>query len=373
MEHLMHRTLTSSFCFFLCLLLAVPAYGQADKPLDTDGLDTELGLRLQIYWIGEENFADKNARLAVQPGASANVDITVPGVEVKADAVFQDDQAITEKKDEKITGEYIAEWSGWINVLETGRYRFGFNTQAEVTLNIGDYAIDPDTLAVALNKGWYPLSLIQIVNEDMDKKIALTWTKDSGKHAAIPTEQLLAPKFYFRPTQSGTKELLKKGARPGLGKKLVSVHPGYKLTNIRPNEMEMPVGGLGMLSDGRLVVARFDARSLKAPSPTQEPNGELWLISNPDSDDPSKITGEKIATDMYEPSGVYVIDDAIYVSQRSELSKFTFNTTTKAWDKSVVATGWDTNDFHQISAGLPWIAGPTADHPGFFYMSRGAG
>ncbi|MEO0476098.1 MAG: hypothetical protein AAF085_09055 [Planctomycetota bacterium] len=340
------------------------------QDLDTDGLDTEPGLRLQVYWIGK-NFNDKNARLAAQPSASANVDLTVPGIEVKADAVFQDNQSITEKKDEKITREYIAEWSGWINIPESAKYTFDLNTKAQVTFSIGDRSIGDS--AVSLIEGWYPLSLIQVVREDTHKPIALTWAKGTGTPAAIPPRLLLAPKFYFRPTQDGIKSLLRKGSRPGLGKKLISVHPGYQLTNIRPNEMKMPVGGLGMLSDGRLVVARFNARSLKAPSPTTDPNGELWLISNPDSDDPNKVTGEKIADNMFEPSGVYVINDEIFVSQRSELSKFTYNASTKQWDKEAIASGWDTNDFHQISAGLPWIPGPTADHPGFFYMSRGAG
>ncbi|MEM9345109.1 MAG: hypothetical protein AAGB26_00700 [Planctomycetota bacterium] len=356
----------------VCLVVAVfslfPAAAQQD--LDTDGLDTEPGLRLQVYWIGD-NFNTKDVRLAVQPSASANVDVTVPGIEVKQDAVFQDDQAITEKKDEKITGQYIAEWSGWINIPNSRRYTFELNTQAKVIFSIGGTSIGRES--VMLEKGWHLLSLVQVVKEAADKPIALKWAAGGEPYSAVLTDSLLAPKFYFRPTQNGIKELLRKGARPGLGKKLVSVHPGYQLTNIRPNEMQMPVGGLGMLSDGRLVVARFNARTLKAPSPTADPNGELWLISNPDSDDPAMIKGEKIAENMFEPSGVYVIDDVIYVSQRSELSKFTYNASTRAWDKEAIATGWDTNDFHQISAGLPWVPGSTADHPGFFYMSRGAG
>jgi len=135
----------------------------------------------------------------------------------------------------------------------------------------------------------------------------------------------------------------------------------------------MPVGGLGMLPDGRLAVARFDAQTLKGPHPTEEPNGELWLIHHPDSNDPSKVTGVKIAEGMFEPSGLKVIDDAIYVSQRNELSKFVYNPSTGGWDKTVVASGWETNDFHQISAGLPWARGPTTDHPGYLYMSRGTG
>ncbi|MFN3167214.1 MAG: hypothetical protein ACE37H_09155 [Phycisphaeraceae bacterium] len=356
-------------CALVCLSTPIRAQ---DGP-DTGGLDTEPGLRLQIYWIGD-NFNKKNARLVVQPGASANVDFTVPGVAVKQDAVFEDNQAIIDRSGEEITGRYIAEWSGWINIHHTGKYTFDLNTKAAVTFTIGGQTVTSKK-PVTLEKGWQPLSLVQVVKTDADKPIRLTRLLEdgAGKAVAIQTKELLAPKFYFRPTQIGTKELLAEGARPGLGKKLVSVHPGYRLTNIRPNEMEMPVGGLGMLSDGRLVVARFEARSLKAPSPTEEPNGELWLIRNPDSDDPETIKGEKIADHLYEPSGVHVIDDVIYVSQRSELSKFTFNESTKQWDKAVVASGWETNDFHQISAGLPWVPGPTADHPGFFYMSRGAG
>lgn len=337
----------------------------------TGGLDTEPGLGLRIYWIGD-NFDKENVQLAVAPGASANVDFTVPGVEVSADTVFQDKQVIIDREDEKITGQYIAEWAGWIRVPESGDYRFELNTSAPVRFNIGGEAVGKTK---TLRKGWQRFRLTQIVEEAADKPIALRWQspQSEGKAEPIPNDALLAPKYFFRPTQGGMKELSSKEARPGLGQKLVSVHPGYRLTNIRPGEMDMPVGGLGMLSDGRLAVARFDAQTLKGPHPTKAPNGELWLITHPEGDDSAKMTGEKIADSMFEPCGLKVIDDTIYVSQRHELSKFVFNPSTEAWDKTVVASGWETNDFHQISVGLPWAPGLTADHPGYLYMSRGAG
>ena len=83
----MHVLKHLSLWALVCLLAGMPntSFGQED--LDTDGLDTEPGLRLQVYWIGNK-FNNKNARLAVQPSASANVDLTVPGVAVKANAVF---------------------------------------------------------------------------------------------------------------------------------------------------------------------------------------------------------------------------------------------------------------------------------------------
>lgn len=356
----------------LCFGLLMPSVSLAEEDgPDTGGLDTEQGLRLRIYYMGE----GFDTSLPLQPGQSPNVDMTVENVVVDRGAVFQDDQAITDKKDEKITNHYIAEWTGWIKIPDGGDLTFRVRTDASYLFSVGNQAIGLDRIKLA--EGWHPFRLEQRVNDRDQQAIELEWinhgwTKDfTGVHA----KRLRAPAFYFRPTQQGKKKLADGSARPGLGKKLATVHPGYRVTNIRPGGMEMPVGGLGMLSDGRLVVARFDAQTLKAPSPTVEPNGELWLISNPTSDDPDEITGQLIAAGLFDPSGVHVIGDTIYVSQRSELSKFEFNPRSNKWDSTAVASGWDTNDFHQISAGLPWVPGPESEpeHPGFFYMSRGAG
>lgn len=352
--------------FAVALFFALPVLA-ADKP-DTGGLEIEEGLRLRIYLIGGKFDASR----ALQPGQSPNVDLTVSGVLVKQDAVFQDKQAVDEATEEKITEGYIAKWTGWIKAPKAGTYGFERQNSGSSMLLIGGKAVVNNKLK--LEAGWHTFEMNQPVDRKRAKPISLRWSLPGAEDFAdIPTDHLRAPKFFFRPTQRGKKALAESKTRPGLGKKVAGVHPGYRVTNIRPGGMDMPVGGLGMLSDGRLVVARFDAQTLKAPSPTEAPNGELWLLTNPTADDPNDVKGEKIAEGLYEPSGAYVIDDAIYVSQRSELSKFVYNSDTKQWDKSVVTSGWETNDFHQISAGLPWVPGPTADHPGFFYMSRGAG
>ncbi|PXA03850.1 hypothetical protein DDZ13_09410 [Coraliomargarita sinensis] len=356
----------------LCIGLLGTATGAPNKKPETGGLDTEPGLGLRIYWIGD-HFDEPGEPVAIDPSASANVDLTVPSVEVEADTVFQNDQQIMERDKEKIRSQYIAEWSGWIRIPMEGAYSFALNTTAPTRFMIGGERVGSDTKIIP--RGWHTFELIQIVKNKADKPIRLAWKtpRRPRQPAAVPTGNLLAPKYYFRPTQSGQKALSGKKTRPGLGKKLDAVHPGYRATNIRPGNLEMPVGGLGMLSDGRLAVARFDAQTLKGPHPTKKPNGELWLISNPGSDDPSEITGEKIADELFEPSGLKVLDDAIYVSQRNELSCYSYDPMIDQWQKTVVAKGWTTNDFHQISAGLPWTPGPTPGHPGYLYMSRGSG
>ncbi|MEM9021946.1 MAG: hypothetical protein AAGC44_15430 [Planctomycetota bacterium] len=361
----MNKLVYSILLLCLTCLSGCSASATTDDGLDSLGLDTEPGLRLRIYYIGK----DFDPALPLQPGQSSNVDKTVPGVVADADVVYQDQQAIIAEGEEKIDAQYVAEWTGWIKAPKAGDYRFAVDSGSLTSLTIDGQAVEGE---IDLAEGWHDFRLLQRVPGDDGRAISMSWTVPGGEPGAIPTEMLRAPAFYFRPVQAGRKALVSGDARPGLGKKLVDVHPGYRLTNIRPGGMEMPVGGLGMLSDGRLVVARFDATTLKAPHPTEDPNGQLWLISNPTADDPEQIKGEMIADLLREPSGVHVIDDHIYVSQRAEISKFTYNESTGQWDKSVVASGWTTNDFHQISVGLPHITGPTPGHPGFFYMTRGA-
>ena len=161
--------------------------------------------------------------------------------------------------------------------------------------------------------------------------------------------------------------------RPGLGEKLDGVHPSYRVVSARPEGIEMPVGGLAVLSDGRLVVARFDAQTLRAPRPTEDPNGEVWLLSNTATGDPADIEAELIAEGLFEPSGCCVVDGVIYVSQRDEVSRFTYNERGGFWDQEAVAVGWETNDFHQLCCGLLHEAGDAPDHPGYLYLARSTG
>ncbi|XAM01221.1 hypothetical protein OT109_07490 [Phycisphaeraceae bacterium D3-23] len=336
----------------------------ADGP-DTGGLDTEPGLRLRLYDIG----ADYDPTRPLQPGQSPNVDVTLPAAQVTGEEGW-----LTPEDGEPISDYFIAEYTGWIHIETAGVYMIRAQTEAAHRIQLDDRSTAKDS--IRLETGWHQLRVLQWVKEQEDVPLEIVWSLPGDNDlagSAIDADMLRAPAFYFRPTQAGHKQLTTGDERPGLGKKLTGVHPGYRLTNIRPQGMPMPVGALGMLSDGRLVVARFDAETLRAPRPTEEPNGELWLLTNPTAEDRDDIIGEKIAEGLYEPSGMCILDDVIYISQRSEVSRFTYNEADDVWAKDVVATGWETNDFHQISAGLPHIPGPTPDHPGFFYIGRGTG
>ncbi len=376
-----YRTLALSHLLTGWLLIGIiftgtglPASAQTSHSFDPS--ITETGLRLRLFEMGEPIAAAQ----PVDPGQSPNLDLTLSHCQRT-----KDDWPLLDPDGNDIAAPLVYHFSGWIQAAEPGNYSFRISTKGAYRLAINGELLtechfnSPSAEhALALTREWNRLEIWQYVNEPEQALLALEWKRPTAAdYEMLPPDLCRAPAFYFRPTQPGKKRLVDGRDRPGLRQKLAGVHPGYRVTNIRPNGMEMPVGGLGRLSDGRLVVARFDARTLKAPHPVDHPNGQLWLISLSDGEDGTQVSGEMIADGLYEPSGVCVIDDAILVSQRSEVTRYDFDASTTAWNPTTIASGWKTNDFHQISAGLlfqpsdPQTHGP--DHPGFLYMARSPG
>ncbi|MEO7425544.1 MAG: hypothetical protein ABI036_10180, partial [Fibrobacteria bacterium] len=90
------------------------------------------------------------------------------------------------------------------------------------------------------------------------------------------------------------------------------VHPGYTLTNLRPAGFDPQVSGLDFLPDGRLVVSTWEGFS--------KTKANVYIVSNVQTGDASKVTFTKFASNMYEPLGVKVVDGKIYVLQKDQLS-----------------------------------------------------
>ncbi len=331
---------------------------------------TEPGVRCRSYLIDSPVTLDST----VDPSQSANHDVTVDGLgngppELPAE-------------DPPVESEAVIHWfSGWVKIDQPGEYLFEAQSAAACRLKINGVECLEQPAGevsfcqpVALKQGWQTVDLWLMVNAGEEDELGLSWRlpgKDEPE--PLPANRFRAPAFHFRPVQLGLKRLAGPGDRPGLGQKVAGVHPGYTVTDIRSPGMEMPVGGLGWMPDGRLIVARFDARTLKAPHPAPLPNGEIWLISNPTARDRAAIRGVKIAHGLFEPSGVCVVGNSFFVSQRKNVLRFDEDHGRRSWCVSVVAGGWQTNDFHQISAGLLHRPGPTAGHPGFLWMARSPG
>lgn len=353
---------------FLLVALFCHSWASAEGE-DPDSILTEPGLRVRIYALAEP----PPHPAVLEPGQSPNLDRTVVGPAALADEAWTGDSG------EVVEKNYIITLDGWLRVARAGAYRFRMKSEAGYTARLGGKSLgaSPGGTAaeavVELPIGWHRLEAQVEVGAAGKGSLRWLWQAPDGKgFTPLPEAELRAPAFHFRPTQPGQKRLAKSSDRPGLGRKLAGLHPGYRLTNIQPGNHEMPVGGLALLGDGRLVVARFDARTLKVPHPSAEPNGELWIIDNPLATGSTEIVGKRIASGLFEPSGLCVVEGSIYVSQRSEVTRFDPDGV-GGWRPTTIANGWETNDFHQISAGLLHRTGDRPGHPGWLFMARSPG
>ncbi len=82
----------------------------------------------------------------------------------------------------------------------------------------------------------------------------------------------------------------------------------YAVDYLRPPEGELlEIGGMGFLSDGRLVLSTR--------------RGQVWMVEDPLAADPAAARFRLFAEGLWEGLGLAVVRDEIYVVQRSELSR----------------------------------------------------
>ena len=328
--------------------------------------NSTTGVRARLYWIGAEVDPEK----ALAPNQSPNIDIRLHNFQVEGDEKWL--------TDESSNTQFILVLESKLHVEEQEALEIRLESEAPAYLLINGDEIafsdqgNTETETYEPEQEQLSLKIIQYVNHE-PRGVKLLWRFDQDEEfEPIPKELLKTQDYYFRPTNSSAKRQVDAEDRPGKFEKVAGVYPGLEIRTIRPPGVEVPVGGLATLSDGRLVVATFDARRLRAPIPQPEPDGQLWLYRNTDAENRKHILRERIAENLYEPCGVCVVGDSIYVSQRDEVTRFDYQADQQRWQPTTIATGWQSNDFHALSFGL--LHEPSeAGHPGFLYMARGTG
>ncbi len=140
--------------------------------------------------------------------------------------------------------------------------------------------------------------------------------------------------------------------KPGFGAPLEGLHPSYTVSNLHSSNFKPRVGGLAFLPDGRLVVTTWDA------------TGSVYLLRGIETGDTRKITVKRIATGLAEPLGVEVVDGAIYVLQKQELTRLTDSDGDDVIDVyEAICNQWGvTGDFHEFAFGL-------VHKDGYFYAT----
>ncbi len=124
------------------------------------------------------------------------------------------------------------------------------------------------------------------------------------------------------------------------------LNPALRTTPLDPPGFTPMVGGLAWLPDGRLGVSTWD------------PDGAVFALAGWDGD-PERIEITRVAEGLHEPLGLAVVDDAVYVMQKQEITHLIDHDGDDWTDEyRVVANDWTaTSNFHEFGFGLVEHAG----------------
>jgi hypothetical protein len=136
--------------------------------------------------------------------------------------------------------------------------------------------------------------------------------------------------------------------------KAEAVH--YKIVTVpTPDEAVLEVGGMAFRADGKLLACTR--------------RGDVWLISNPEFEDPEKVHFKKFATGLHEALGLAVDGKDVYVVQRPELTKLVDTDGDDVADEylTVCDKFGVSGDYHEFAFG------PARDKDGNFFLTLNVG
>ncbi len=114
----------------------------------------------------------------------------------------------------------------------------------------------------------------------------------------------------------------------------------YRLVTIPvPQGIRMEVSGLERLPDGRIAAATR--------------NGDVWFVDGAYEDDLSRVKFHRFASGLHEPLGLAWRDGALYLMQRSELTRLRDSDRDGVADEyKTAAKGWGvTGNYHEYAYG----------------------
>ncbi|HPF40844.1 MAG TPA: ThuA domain-containing protein [Phycisphaerae bacterium] len=289
-----------------------------------------------------------------------------PNVSERRDTIYFDGA------DFGLEDDFIAVVTGYLNVEAPGVHTMRltsddgsilFIDNERVVWNQGPHSKQDADGAVRLDAGLHPLRILYFEGA-VDQHLSLSWKRpDTDAFELVPSSALRTEKNITRVVSPGVKKTSMdvEGIRPGDGIPLESVHPGWRVETIHPDDFQPMVGCMAWLPDGRLLVGTFEPRNNGII--LTRPNGTLWALSNLSAGDPNDIKVERLAEGFYHPLGACVVDGAIYVAQRDEITKLedsdgngTFET------RTTLASGWISDNYHHFTFGLD-------HHDGYLYAT----
>ncbi len=322
--------------------LALAASVTAQEPPAERGLAP--GVTVWVYDIGER----LERRPTIAEGQTPNIYEVRPVVQLEGE--FRSPGA-------ELKEMFAGEVHGWLSVDQPGQYRLRLDCDDGAALVLDNKTVLDTALAegfkaegrVELAKGLHKLS-IPFYQDKGKFSLKLWWGRPDGSALeTVPGAALFTEAGQTFATSPGPKRWFygNDPNRPGDGRPLETVHPGYTLENFRGPEFQPAVGGLAFLPDGRLAVCTWDHV------------GAVYILGNLDGKQPGGVTVRRFAEGLGEPLGIAVIDGDIYVSQKQEVTRLRDTDGDGVADRyEAVAGGWPaSHNYHEFPFNLAHLDG----------------
>jgi hypothetical protein len=306
----------------------------------------EPGVTLRTYDLAR----DLSELCTLRSGQTPNVDRLTQTIDYSTDADFG------------MSEHFISHALANLSVPAVGNYEFRLTSDDGSRLMIDDaVVIDHDGLhgetsmegTVPLEQGVHDLR-VEYFENGGDNVLRLEWRPPgAADFVVVPQSVLSTEAGVVRVTAPGTKYCEGQDETAGDGMRLDSVHPGYTLTDLRPEGFEPMVAGLDWTDDDRLAVVTSGSVSPAGWVEDPEP-GEVFLLDNVTGEtSKDQVTVEKVATDLFNPMGIAVIGESIYVSERDGLTELTDPDGDGFYDDHRTVAQWPFGgNFHEFAFGL---------------------
>ncbi|MEU8179312.1 ricin-type beta-trefoil lectin domain protein [Micromonospora sp. NPDC049044] len=265
---------------------------------------------------------------------------------------------------------FVSQVLGNITTTQAGSYTFRLSSDDGSKLAIDNTVVinhdglhgatPPKEGSVTLTAGLHPLR-IDHFERGGGQQITLEWkTPGSASFVVVPNSALSTDAGVVRVTAPGRKECEGIADTPGDGLPLTGVHPGYTLTNLRPNGFQPKVTGMDWLTDGRLVISTWGGSDQSGTSQ----DGEVWILGNTGgATTPGAVTTKRIASGLKEPQGLKVVDGVVYVSEKQRLTRLVNTGGDEVAERLETVATWPYGgNFHEFAFGLLY-------QDGFFYLN----
>ncbi|MFY1693174.1 family 16 glycoside hydrolase [Plantactinospora sp. WMMB782] len=311
---------------------AAPA-GTADVP------PQEPGVTLRSFDMG----TSLDTLCTLKPAQTPNVDKLMPQINWTGTDEFG------------LADRFVSHVVGNLAAPVDGSYAFRLTSDDGSRLTIGEQrVVDHDGLhgetakegEVELTAGLHPL-FVEFFDNGGEQVLRLEWrTPGADDFTLVPTSALSTDAGVVRVTAPGWKYCEGATDSAGDGLPLDRVHPGYTLTDLRPDGYQPQVTGMAFMPDGDLVVSTWGG--------TDNATGEIHVVEGVTGQSgPERVSYRRFADGLREPQGVAVVDGTVYVSQKHELTALRDTDRDGVGDerRTVATWPWGGN-FHEFAFGL---------------------